>query len=327
MQIQTLIKNKQFRLWTGVACLFLVICAYFYFFQFRAPSNFPVAVEISVSRDENLSQIAASLKEQHVIQSPFWFINFVIMMGHEKSVVGGNYNFTSKMSVFKIAQILSKGNFGAAQIKTTIPEGSTIFDVADILGKKYPKFDSTTFITIAKSKEGYLFPDTYFFGSDVKPENVLEIMTNNFNEKFSSTTITDQVTKFGKSFSDVLKMASILEGEARQMRTRQIIAGILWKRLKLGMPLQVDAAFRYVNGKTSAELTMSDLKINSPYNTYVNTGLPPTPISSPGLDSVWAAMTPINTTYLYFLTDKNGNMHYAETLEDHLVNVAKYLGH
>jgi UPF0755 protein len=200
-----------------------------------------------------------------------------------------------------------------------------VFDISDIMLKNYPEFDSSGFILKAKAKEGYLFPDTYKFGSDVRPEKVIQVMNDTFEKKINDKDLQDAMTDFGKPLADVITMASILEGEARQMRTRQIVAGILWERIRLGMPLQVDAAFRYVNGKTTKDLTVDDLKIDSPYNTYVYKGLPPTPISNPGLDSIWAAVTPIDTDYLYFITDSEGKMHYAETFEQHQQNVARYL--
>ena len=120
-------------------------------------------------------------------------------------------------------------------------------------------------------------------------------------------------------------MASIIEKEARTMETRQIIAGILWKRLELGMPLQVDVSFKYINGKTTKNLTLADLKIDSPYNSYLYKGLPPTPISNPGLDAIKAAISPTKTDYLYFLSDRKGLMHYAKTYQQHLQNKELYL--
>jgi UPF0755 protein len=178
---------------------------------------------------------------------------------------------------------------------------------------------------LALPKEGYLFPDTYKFGTSIKPQVVIDTMMANFVKKVGDQKVKDAIAAFGKPEKDIIIMASILEGEGRQMHTRQMIAGILWNRIKLGIPLQVDAAFRYVNGKTSSELTLDDLKIESAYNTYIHTGLPPGPISNPGIDSIMAAVTPIKSDYLYFLTDKNGNMHYAETLDEHVQNKQKYL--
>ena len=120
-------------------------------------------------------------------------------------------------------------------------------------------------------------------------------------------------------------MASLLEEEARQTPTRRTVAGILWKRLDLGMPLQVDATLRYLLGKSSHELTREDLEYDSPYNTYKDAGLPPGPISNPGLDAILAALRPVETAYLYFLTDSEGNIHYARTFEEHVANKAMYL--
>ena len=121
-------------------------------------------------------------------------------------------------------------------------------------------------------------------------------------------------------------MASILEGEARRMETRKIIAGILWTRLEIDMPLQVDATFRYINGKGTFDLTKADLEEDNPYNTYINKGLPPTPISSPGIDAISAALNPIKTNYIYFLSDNDGNMYYAVDFEGHKKNRVLYLG-
>ena len=121
-------------------------------------------------------------------------------------------------------------------------------------------------------------------------------------------------------------MASLLEEEAATLEDRQIIAGILWRRMAAGMPLQVDAVFPYIIGKNSFELTTNDLKTDSPYNTYTNRGLPPGPITNPGLDSILAAVTPQKTSYVYYLSDHDGNFHYSTTYEQHLQAKAKYLG-
>jgi UPF0755 protein len=121
-------------------------------------------------------------------------------------------------------------------------------------------------------------------------------------------------------------MASLVEEEARTLETRRTIAGILWKRLKLGMPLQVDAVFPYIIGKNTYELSIGDLALDSPYNTYKYAGLPPAPITNPGLDAMLAAVTPTDSPYLYYLSDRNGKMHYARTHDGHLANKAAYLG-
>lgn len=120
-------------------------------------------------------------------------------------------------------------------------------------------------------------------------------------------------------------MASLLEEEARTTETRKMVSGILWKRLSAGMPLQVDAVFPYIIGKNTFEITLKDLEFDSPYNTYKYKGLPPGPISNPGKDSILAAIYPTKSDYWFYLSDKNGLMHYAITFDEHKINKAKYL--
>jgi UPF0755 protein len=308
----------------GVLCI-LIVLIIFYNVSFKAPRTFPETAIIAVSEGTSLSQIAKSLKEEHIISSEFWFTNFVMLLKHERRIVEGEYYFEKPMSVYDIAKRMTTGEYHTEQLKTTIPEGIPVADISVIIKEHYPFFDSIHFVTIAQGKEGYLFPDTYYFGSNPRPEKVLEILTSTFDKKIAQPDIAAKITAFGKPLKEILTMASILEGEARQMETRQIVSGILWERINRGIPLQVDASFRYVNGKTTENLTLDDLKIDSPYNTYLYKGLPPTPISNPGLGAIEAAVTPIETDYLYFLTDSEGVMHYAKTLDEHVKNKNKYL--
>ncbi|MEI7513041.1 MAG: endolytic transglycosylase MltG, partial [bacterium] len=127
------------------------------------------------------------------------------------------------------------------------------------------------------------------------------------------------------NFNEIITMASIIEGEAMKDEDRKIIADILWRRIDIGMMLQVDTTFMYINGKASSEITKADLKINSPYNTYTHKGLPPTPISNPGIEAINSAMFPTANKYLYYLSDKDGVMHYAVTFAEHKKNKEKYL--
>jgi UPF0755 protein len=191
--------------------------------------------------------------------------------------------------------------------------------------KKYSKnFDQDEFVRITAAHEGYLFPDTYYFLPSISAAEVSEVLQKNFIKKIA--VIADEIKTFNHPLGDVVKIASLLEEEARTTTSRRIIAGILWKRLSIGMPLQVDSAFQYVDGKrNSVDLTLNDLKIDSPYNTYVHTGLPPTAITNPGLDALFSAVTPIKTAYLYYLSDKKGEMHYARTFEEHVANKDRYL--
>ncbi|TSC60995.1 MAG: UPF0755 protein, partial [Parcubacteria group bacterium Gr01-1014_107] len=213
--------------------------------------------------------------------------------------------------------------FDLSPRKITIQEGLNVFEIAELLQNHLPKFDKQKFLNLAEDKEGYLFPDTYFFAPNVKAETVIETMENNFKKKISELRLI--LEDSGRTTEEIVSMASILETEAKTEESRRIISGILWKRLEMEIPLQVDVTFKYINGKNTYQLTREDLKIDSPYNTYIYKGLPPGPISNPGLNALLAALEPKETEYLYFMSDKKGNFYYAVTFEEHVRNKSRYL--
>lgn len=291
-----------------------------------APSNFPENSIYNLKSGQTLSVVSSNFKEQKIIRSEFFFKTFIYLFSFGDSrIIAGNYALHSKQNVMTLAWRVSNGVLDITPVKITIPEGMNSFEIANLISSQFPAFNKKVFSNIVESRklEGYLFPDTYFLMPDMTEEEIIKIMKDNFDERIQE--VREEIKRFGKSESDVIKMASILEGEARLKDTREIVAGILWKRLSIGMALQVDTSFKYINGKTSATLTSEDLKMDSPYNSYTRRGLPPTAISNPGLDAIKAAINPKKTAYLYFLTDKEGNMHYASTFEQHVANKLKYL--
>jgi len=247
----------------------------------------------------------------------------VILFRGEEKIKTGEYFFDKPENTLKIARRLIKGEFDLAPIKVTIHEGLNIYEIAEILDNRFPKFSKEQFIALTKDKEGYLFPDTYFFTPNTQAPNIINVMEKNFQVKIDE--MKEEIESSNRPLRDIIKMASIIETEARTSESRKIISGILWKRIEIGMPLQVDVTFKYINGKNSFNLTNDDLKIDSPYNTYVYTGLPPTPIANPGLDSILAAINPTETDYLFFLADKTGETHYASTFDEHIDNKKTFL--
>lgn len=212
---------------------------------------------------------------------------------------------------------------GLREVAVTIPEGLSVGQIGEILeGTKI--FSKEEFIKVAQKEEGYLFPDTYRFYKDAKPEDVVGRMKENFNKKITPDVL-EEIRKSKRTLREIIIMASMLEEEVRSVEDRRVVAGILWKRFDQGIGLNVDASLTYVLGRASHELTVDDLKYNSPYNTYRYRGLPPTPISNPGLDMILAALRPAISPYFYYLTDKENVMHYAKTLEEHALNKRKYL--
>ncbi len=305
-----------------LAGFFVLGCVYIFFHI--PPKDFPLGKVVTIESGQSLQQITSILYSQHIIYSPFFFRVHVIIQGGEKKVQAGDYLLDRREGPADLAYRLVHGQFHLETFKATIPEGWNIFQIGDYLEKNLIDFNKKKFLALAKNKEGYLFPDTYFVSPTVKPDAVISLMQNNFNQKITSVNwSTWQVDQF--DLKKVIIIASILEEEARTTENRRIVAGILWKRLALGMPLQVDSTFSYINGKTSEQLTLDDLKIDSPYNTYLYKGLPPTPIGNPGLDAITSAITPIKTSYLYFLSSKSGVMYYAKTFDEHKRNKELYL--
>ncbi len=313
----------KFRVWVLAGLSLIFLSATFYFIYLKAPARFPVKTVITIDERAGLNAVAQTLYRDKIIRSPFWFRVAVILTAGERGVKAGDYFFEKPANVFSVGWRLSRGAFGLTPVKITFPEGITTAQMSSVLSDDLVDFDAKEFLKEALPEEGYLFPDTYLFPPNAKPKQVMTVFQDNFKSKIQG--LSDQLSAFGKPLKDVVIMASILEAEARTTETRKIIAGILWKRLSLGMPLQVDAPFQYIIGKNTFQLTDQDLKINSPYNTYIHTGLPPTAIDNPGLDALTSEVNPTKSPYFYYLSDVRGNMHYAKTYEEHLANKEKYL--
>lgn len=288
-----------------------------------APSGFPDKEIVKIKKGMYLSQVADLLKSDSIIKSAFLFKLYAVLVSGKREIQAGDYLFTDPQSAITIATRMVYGAENLPKIKLTISEGLNSDDIAAILKKDIPDFDTATFVALAKPDEGYLFPDTYYIYDDANPDDIVSMLRSAFDDKIKTALL--QVQAFGRPIDDVIKMASIVEREAPGDADRKIIAGILWKRLDANMPLQVDSSLYYLLGKPSSELTLKDLAIDSPYNLYKHTGLPPTPIANPGLDAIIDTITPTTTNYWYYLSDSNGNMHYAATLSEHAANKSKYI--
>lgn len=290
---------------------------------FAAPLEHQSGTKFTITSGMTISDAGKYLKENNIIKSLPIFKALVYMAGGRGGVIAGSYFIDKPVSVFRIAMMVTTNGYGIKMYKVTIPEGFSNKQIADVLEKNLDNFDKAKFLEIAKDKEGYLFPDSYFFEPESTPEKIVQMMNDNYKDKIKMVNL--DVVFFNKPLKDIITMASILEEEARTENTRRMIADILWRRIDRGMPLQVDASFVYLLGKGSADLTLDDLKTDSPYNTYTNRGLPPGPITNPGLASILAATKPLSNRYWFYLSDKEGNMHYAVTFEEHKLNKEKYL--
>lgn len=307
--------------------LFFVLAVVFFSalasFQLMPPFGFPGGKMITVKSGASLTEVSALLDKEGLIRSPMFFEFCAKIVGGTKPVSAGQYLFKEPISACTIAIRIARSISGIPAIRVTIPEGMSNKEVTAVLEKNIPKFDSAFFIEHSRSQEGFLFPDTYFLPENVTALGVETILTTNFNKKVEPWS--GEIESSGHARRDIVIMASILEKEATTEEDKALVSGILWKRISKGMPLQVDATFMYLLGKKSSDLTPADLQITSTYNTYRNKGLPGGPIGNPGLVAIRSAIHPTASPYLYYLSGKDGVMHYAKTFDEHIANKQKYL--
>ena len=273
----------------------------FYSVFFSPPFDFPVGTTIKIEPKSSLRGVSLKLKQGKIIRSRLAFEAFVILLGREKRIISTNYYFANKLPVYSIARRISKGEHNMAPVSVTIPEGFDRNQIGDTFALSLPNFNKENFLTQTKELEGYLFPDTYFFLTTDNEVDVINSMRANFTKKI--TPLLPEIKASHKTEKDIIIMASIIEREAKGDNDRGIIAGILWRRISIGMALQVDAAME----------------------TYKTRGLPKAPIGNPGMESIVASIHPQKSAYLYYLHDKEGVIHYAKSFSEHRMNVEKYL--
>ncbi len=282
-------------------------------------------VMFTVPKGQPVKSISQNLKNSALIKDQLAFFIYTRVTSIAPKIQAGNYRLNKSMSIPEIAKILTHGT---SDIWVVIIEGLRIEEIASDISRNLliPEAEILKF-----AREGYMYPDTYLIPKDSTAEEIVAIMQNNFDQKVNDS-IVAQGKKQGLSIKDVIILASIIEREVKIDKDRRMVAGILIKRLKNDWPLQVDATIQYLLGyqplaKTwwKKDLTFDDLKTDSPYNTYINTGLPPAPISNPGLSSIQAVVNPEVSDNWFYLSDKNGNIHYASTQEEHDSNIKVFL--
>jgi UPF0755 protein len=297
----------------------LFVLTLVWFFLLAAPGTFPTDRLIEVAEDATVEEIAIMLEEEGVVQSSFLFKTWMRVSGADRSVHAGTYYFAEKLNLFQVASRIKDGERGIVSIRVTLTEGMTSWEMGDVLAETLPDFNAEVFTELAKPHEGYLFPDTYFFDPGTAPEEIVTRLRETFDTK------TETIRQEADAFDRIVVMASLIEKEADTPESRRIVSGILWNRIEIDMPLQVDAVFGYILGRSGYAPTGEDLDIDSPYNTYRNRELPPGPIANTGLDSLDAALHPASTDYFYYLTGRDGEMYYAADFEGHKRNRELYL--
>lgn len=291
------------------------------------------SVIVQINLGSSLSDIASALAERHLVRSQLLFTALARVRGTSRHLKAGEYEFERSMSLLDILNWLEEGR--VILHKFTIPEGATVEQVARLLSKKRLA-DSEEVLALAQNKEfiqemglksttleGYLFPDTYKIVRGLPARQVVRIMVDRFWEVWKAERANPADS--GKIDIDkIIKIASVIEKEAIYDEEEFLISSVIYNRLRLKMPLQCDVTIRYPLDNYGMNLTYANLRLDSPYNSYLHRGLPPTPICNPGRNAIRAALNPPKTDYLYFVSMNNGHHKFSTNLKDHNKAVYKY---
>lgn len=315
----------------SVVVLLLVVGLFFWWNISLKPANINDTKTVSfvISKGSPIRETIKQLHDQGLIRDQIAFFLLIKKLGLERSIQAGSFKLSPSMPAEQLAMKLT---VGTEDRWITVLEGWRNEEVLEYLNKEKigdGKWEMGVEVGKWKMDEGRLFPDTYLVPKDASVDYIHNLLRKTFDKKTAD--LTNDINKSGLTMDQVLTLASLVEREARTDGNRAMVADVLIKRLKANMALDVDATIQYALGKQpdgkwwKKELTLEDLKIKSPYNTYRNPGLPPSPICNPSLSSIKAVVYPSGNPYYFYITDKQGVMHYTKTLSEHNVNVAKYL--
>lgn len=284
---------------------------------------------IDIPRGIGSGGIGELLEQRGIIRHRYLWYYHLWHKGISHRLKAGEYELSAAMTIPKIAEKMVKGEAVSSGVKVTIPEGFTFDEVeARLWEAGFTNVSMEAEMRKLNIKEGYLFPDTYFFEKDATAEEIIRKISDNFDEKIKDLKIS--IPKSGRTLDEIIIMASLIEEEIPHEEDRPRAAGILWKRLDAGMPLQVDATVLYAKGIRGGGgekriLSREDLVLPSPYNTYVYQGLPPGAIANPGLGAIRAAVLSIESDYWYYLSKPDRETVFSRTAEEHTQAKTLYL--
>ncbi len=314
---------------TVVSAIFLDI--YLYADRPLGSDNSPKSVNIMPGH--NFSDVFKELCNSGIVAYSYRFKLLAVIRGYDKRIKFGEYLLSPSMTPSEILTIMTKGKVRLN--KLTIPEGYNIEQIATAVFQAEIE-DEKSFLKAAKNSslaaqmkitadtfEGYLFPDTYYFPKNTTPKTIISTMVNRFRTIFTDE-FAKQAEKLGFSIHQIVTLASIIEKETGASEERPVISSVFHNRLKKNMRLESDPTVIYGIDGFNGNITKKDLKKPSPYNTYLIRGLPPGPISNPGLKALEAALYPAETDFLYFVSKKNKTHKFSTNIRDHNKAVYKY---
>ncbi len=300
-------------------------------------------VKVEIQEGIGARAIAKKLDDAGVVRSPTGLVLAMLLRRVRGDLKAGTYEFSQAESGRGIIARLVRGDTEPTDISVTFPEGFTLeqvaarldarglttkdaFSAAANVGRFRDEFSVLASVQGTESLEGYLFPDTYRFHRGTSTEDMIRRLLRRFAEQWEVALTETRTEKPTSSVHDVVTMASIVEREVTSPEDRRLVAGILWKRLDLGIGLDADATIRYVLNDWERPLTVDDLRVDSPYNTRRYRGLPPGPIGNPGLESLKAVLAPTPSDYLYYLSaSDDGRTIFSKTLDEHRQAKTQYL--
>jgi UPF0755 protein len=291
-------------------------------------ADFPVNEPVSIAPGTPVRTITQQLEAQGVVKSQ-QLLYYVLVFLHEPAdLKASTYMFDEPLDTLAVAKRLTEGDFDTDLIRFTHIEGETAAALAERASAVLPEFDKAVFAAEANQYEGWLYPETYFVPATFTATQLIALMRETYKE--TTEPLREQITANALTEQQVLILASILEREANSPESMSIVSGILQNRLAIEMPLQADATIEYVLETPLGELPPGQLatelrELDSPYNTYLYVGLPPTPIGNPGLDAINAVLNPTETEYFYYVTGNDGEFYYSQTYDQHLQNIERYL--
>lgn len=308
----------------GVLSLTVLALALLYHHYFLTPApTFTIGATITIPEGTSAEATTQLLKEAGFVTSDLALYLSLILWHDPSQIKAGTYRFDTPLSARALAAELVTGHYAHDLIRLTLREGERASQYATAAKEALPDFVEEEFLAAAIPYEGKLFPETYLIPATYTAEDLLTLLLQTYEEKTAH--LADLFAAHSLTETEVLILASIIEREANSAESMGMVSGILQNRLAIGMALQVDASLEYVLNKPLKELTPKDLEMDSPYNTYKNPGLPPTPIGNPGLTAIMAVLEPTPSPYYFYITGDDGNFYYAEDFDAHRRNIARYL--
>lgn len=287
------------------------------------PLEFPDSKQIVIEQGTDVREITEILESENIVKSKNLLYYIIVLLHEPTNIMASTYVFEEPITTTEVAKRLVVGDFDTDLVRFTHFEGERVRQIADRAESVLENFSAEEFIKAAEPLEGRLFPETYFIPPSFTDEEMLTLMTDTFDDNLIE--YNSRIQEHSLSLDEILVLASIIEREANSTESKKAVSSVLQNRMEIGMALQADASIEYILDKPLSELTPKDLEIDSPYNTYLYTGLPPTPIGNPGLDAIVAVLEPTESDYFYYITDNEGVFHYAKTYNQHLINIDRYL--